>query len=475
KLLLLNNQFRKINLLVFGSLFAIIIPYIVLSFFSHPIADDFSYAYKKINWGLYEAYKNEYLFWNGRYFANLLVLLNPISFSWFTGYKLIPVFLILLTFFSFYFFISAITNKIITGIKLVIFSLLLTLLYIFQMPTVVEGFYMYTGSTTYQLANVLALFQISLIIHFLYKRYFINKIFHILISLVLLFIVIGCNEVIMLIMLAFYFIVFLISIYLKSQQKYLWLFYLAFAICCSLIVILSPGNAFREAHFPDNHQLFYSIFFTLLQTFRFSFDWISNIPFIFTSILFIPISLKLVKKVKIFKKQFYIHPLLFSCFLFIILFLCIFPPYWSTCILGQHRTVYTAYFFFIILWFINLSAWVNYYSNKKVLQSFRIYPKLYIALISLTILSAATTKNGYHAFLDIFYGKAVAFDKEMNARYETLKNANSSNIEKCVLKPINNKPATLFFLDITPNHKHWLNTGYAQYFDIKEVHLYKKK
>jgi len=101
-----GNKFIKsqhLNWLALFSLVALLVPYIYLSFFIHPAADDYNYAVLTINNNWFSEYFNQYFTWNGKYSSNCLVLLNPIAFKSISIYRIIPLLLILLTFLSIYF------------------------------------------------------------------------------------------------------------------------------------------------------------------------------------------------------------------------------------------------------------------------------------------------------------------------------------------------------------------------------------
>jgi hypothetical protein len=69
----------------------VLLPYFYLSFFIHPAADDYNYAYLTISKDWFSEYINQYYTWNGRYSSNILVLLNPIAFKSLFFYRIIPI------------------------------------------------------------------------------------------------------------------------------------------------------------------------------------------------------------------------------------------------------------------------------------------------------------------------------------------------------------------------------------------------
>jgi hypothetical protein len=83
-------------------------------------------------------------------------------------------------------------------------------------------------------------------------------------------------------------------------------------------------------------------------------------------------------------------------------------------------------------------------------------------------LTLTFTNNGYGAAEDIFKGKAKRFDQLMSERYITLEKAKSSPEQNIYLRTIDDRPNTLFVIDISNNPNHWINTAYSMFFEITD-------
>lgn len=457
---ILINKYRLLIL----SLLIILSPYIYISFFAQPIADDFTYAFKGKNYEIIEILKHEFFNWNGRYSSNLFVILNPIVFNSFVGYKLIPVFSILLTLFSFYFFVSAVSD-LFTKTEKLSNSLILTLLYLYQMPIISEGIYWYTGLVTYHLGNILLLLILTLFFKYFKNKFIINKYMHQSIIFILIFIIIGLNEVIMLNLLIYSFVCFFIAYIRKFQSKHFLILLFAFSIICSAIVFFAPGNNNREALFFNNHNFTSSFINSIIQTFRFIFEWLSSIPLIIVSIFYFFINKQLSAKEFIFKNSFFLTPIISTLLIFITVFVCIFPAYWATGILGQQRSVNVAYFLFLILWFINLTVVFNNLKGYSIHS--HLTPEIKLFAVLLMLISFSVTKNGLSLITDIAYSKEIQYNKLMTDRCNSLSIFNRNSTDTIYLKKIPNPPKTLFILDITENSECWMNKGYNVYFELE--------
>jgi len=452
------------------SLFVIILlPYFLVSFYCHPAADDFEYAASSLRKGYWFSYFRDYQVWNGRFTSNLFVFASPLILHSFTIYKLIPLILIILTYVSLLYFIRTITGNKVAGVALHLYTLIIVSLYLCNAPSFVETFYWYTGAITYQLATVLMVIYFALFFRFINHDYFYNRVIHRCILLILIPIICGFNEVIMLMMLSFCFLFLIKWIQLKRKHYGVVILFLCFALASAAFMILAPGNKGRASNFSDNHQLFYSLYMTALQVIRFMFKWIVQVQFIIATILFIPISKYLMKVSPFFKNKFYVSPLITFSSLFGIIFLCVFPAYWSMGMLGQHRTLNVAYFFFILLWFLNVHLAVHYFSSKKlpIIRSNRSKG----ILVVLLIVGLVFTNNGYTVFADLVSGRARTYNDEMNVRYAKINSSAKSHAKEAIVENLSAKPVSLRIYDITCDSENWINKSYSDYFDIERVRL----
>ncbi len=462
------KMFKKTNLphLFLFFLFLAILPYCYLSFFSQPIAEDFGFASYFQQSNFFELIVNSYYKMNGRYIANILMYLNPISFSNYMGYKLVPFLMIILMMIGNILIIKEVFYFL-PKIKQLIMAMMLSLLYFQNMPIISEGLYWYTAAVIYQGGIICSLFYIALFIKIIgtrNKNTFIRKI----ILIVLLFIVCGFNEVLTL-LICFLLLITTVIAYVnnKVEKREVFIQFL-FSLLFSSILIFSPGNFVREAMYQNNNNISNSIFFTGLQIIRFSFFWIFSLALISASIIYLSIHQQWKERSIWVKNSFYLNRWISIFILFAIIFICVFPAYWATGILGQHRTLNVAYFFFLMMWFINLSVWFNAVSWIKKVS----LPKKLIKGVSLLfILGILFMGNGYHALKDIFSGTAQEFNTQLNKRHEILLNATKTIPQKIILSPTV-KPKTLFVIEISKDPKFWTNQGYNTFFGLDSTEIY---
>lgn len=126
-------------------LFLGILPYVYLCFFANPSADDFVFAHLFQTRNYFQLLKGTYLAWSGRFTSNALIYLNPISFNSFFAYKLMALSMLFFQFFSIYFLLRQFFTQL-KKQEIVVYSSILLLCYLHNMPTLAEGFYWYTGA-----------------------------------------------------------------------------------------------------------------------------------------------------------------------------------------------------------------------------------------------------------------------------------------------------------------------------------------
>ncbi len=431
----------------------------VLACYSHPMADDFSYAHKNVAIGAWSAALWEYQHWNGRYASNFLVLFGPLrlGLDHLLLYRAVPVLLIALTLFAQVLFMHALLRSMISGAHASALALIWCALYLFVMPDIPEGFYWYTGAITYQLPSALFLIYATLLIN---GRMNAPRLF---LAAVLLFAIIGFNEVIMLLMVVLHIALLWGWRSTLDRSRLPAVLLSAVVIAGAAIMVLAPGNAGRSAYFPERHHLLMSIGMSALQTVRFFGSWVCSIPVLALSLFQLLHHRAINERLGLILNK--IKPWMTLVALPVVIFLCVFPAYWSTGILGQHRTVNVACFFFLPLWFLNIAVCSNaWLKNFTPIEA----PVLEHALLLLAVAAILFTRNGYDASIDLFTGRAARASEQLEHRYSLLRKASSSGTTAAI-PSIADPPRSLYLLDIRDEPDHIANKNYARWFGLKEV------
>ncbi len=440
---------------------ALFIPYILFCFYAYPVGDDFNYCNKSAGW--VNAQVHNYFFWGGRYISNALAY--PFSTHSLLAYRLIALGIIILTPASAFFAISSVSSKAFAFKEKILSALLFSVLQFGIMPSLTQGIYWMSGSVTYQLGSIVSMFYIGFGVSYVQEKFILNKTVHFLFSILFLFLSLGFNEVLTLMLLAAHFIVWLNLPIEKRFRLPLFLFAI-FTLLFSLIMILAPGNSVRSGFFSTNHNLLYSLSMTTLQIVRFFAKWVFFPPLMLTSLLVIGQN-GLFEQSSLLQKLSSLKPWKIFLILLLILFLCIFPPYWNTGILGQHRTLNAACFFFIPAWLVFVRGLSIRYNLAGRLVLLTTKTKHFIIL--LIAASSLLAGNSGRAIAEFSKGEITGFANDMHERFTLIENAKQKGVKEISVPLLRHHPSSLFVLDIQPDCSHWINNDYAIYFDVEKV------
>jgi hypothetical protein len=453
---------RWLTLAFRAALVAIVGLFVAAGLFAHPVADDFDYASLARETGVSTAWRQHYLTWNGRYTSNLLVLAIPLPGDTLVRYRTAVASLLAVTVVALYMFLRSLAPGDFTAAEIATGAFALCVLYLCQMPSLGEGIYWYTSAVTYHAALVVAALHFACVAH----RWKHGTRPPLVVGVALLVAVAGFNEVIMVMMLVLYAALMLLAASRQGPDRIAAGTLLATAVVCAIIVAGSPGNAARAAEFPLRHQLGRSLMLTALQTVRFLAAWVSSGPLLVASVLWLSQAGRLGPAPELRQRR--LHLMLCVAGILLVVPLSTFPAYWATGMLGQHRTMNTAYFAFLILWFIALGLWSAADSARAgAVRAAAVTLRTPLTLVLL--MSLALTQNSYAVGADLMSGRFSRFDERMRQRNLTLRHCREAGRATCEIDPIEIAPASFFVLDISADPRDWVNVAYARYFGLAQV------
>jgi uncharacterized protein DUF6056 len=451
------------------SFLLVLLPYELLAAFANPGADDLTYALDTRRDGYLVALRDQYFLWNGRYASNVLELGGPMVWGSVALYKVVAAAMIPATAIAFYVFIRTMVGVAWTRGQAVTAALCLTAIFLGGVPALGESIYWYTGSVTYQLSALMLIVQAALTAGAL-RSSGPGRAWRGVAGALLTVAITGMNEVAMLLIVAFQASLVLVGAVARSRRTIVVAAVtLAIAVGCGLVVWLAPGNAVRGAMFPARHQLLRSTLMTALQTVRFTADWWTDGSLLLASLIYLPLGVELVRAAPDVQALGRGHtPLWLLAGTIAVIPLAIFPPYWASGDLGQHRTISVAYCIFLPLWFAALTAalaagWLP--APGRWLADRRIQVIVFVLLI----VSLAFTRNGYRVAFDFASGRPAAFDREMSARLADLRACTATPARPCVIPTLRAKPESFSLPDISSDPADWVNAGYASYFGLARV------
>ncbi|MDH7462390.1 hypothetical protein QEG73_13915 [Chitinophagaceae bacterium 26-R-25] len=255
---------KSLRLLPWLSIAVLLIPLIILCFFNHPSADDYSGAAVCRDGLFFQRYLDLYLHWQGRYFSQALGMSGSFIEINYNLYWLHPIVLFILTLCGIYFLLSQLLRyffkaSLSISLKLLI-AFLLFFLNFFVQPSMSESVYWLSSSLGYYLAFNLLLFWSGIFISYSYSNG--KRKSDLFFLAILSFAICGSNELIAIALILLCTVACLLSYsFKKSVQPAATI--LLIAIVATGLEIFSPGSMSRSAFIgkKDIVKIIFSFFY----------------------------------------------------------------------------------------------------------------------------------------------------------------------------------------------------------------------
>lgn len=452
--------------LVFILCLAFIAPFLTLSFYNHPSADDYLAALPAMEWGPITATLGWYFSWSSRYTSSLLISINPLVYKSLIGYQLTSWCLISSLFAGFYVWHRTVC-QISSSIKLSVLALTSLVVYLSTVSSVVEGFYYVNGAMCYQPANALLLLLVS---WWFYEIPFpdfsitIRSVLTLATQCFILFLLAGTNEMAMLFSLS---LIGGLWIYRLITDKK-WHPGLQFLFLSSLfstgLVLFSPATFYRMKASSSMKRDLAEVLLNAGNGFvDFTLGWLSNPTYLLFSllILFIPLSKRVPVVPRLWLWILSVLSLLLSAFCFV-------PSFLGEGLV-QGRTANALLFNFLFLYLINVVFWKRSLSVVDSTLPLSINKLGQILLLG-TILTAFISPNFSNAFIDLSSGDAYEYNQE---RLNRIHQVESSISDSIWVQPVKHRPKTIFFGEIGDYPQPWYDSFYARYHGKKFIQLIK--
>jgi hypothetical protein len=444
-----------------------ILPVIGLSYYNHPsVADDYCFAYIARDYGFWAGQKLYYEGWSGRYITNMVFHATPLAQNSYVFFKIMPILVLALMLHANFSLWRAFfpTLGVDSHIR---YAFFFNTFYILFMPSWVNNFYWFCSALVYPTSMAFFQYFIVFSLKFYRTKNQIDKIPIAFFMSLMVFFIVGLNEIMMLLIVCFIAIVFGYQLLFKRVFNRLFLILFSIAICFSAIVILAPGNnvhlngqgligagfvrAIDEATESFFTQCFQWLFLSPLIPFTLFFGYfLKNHQSSFLPIFRIKIWVGIVAWLGLTIMAFFVI-------------------HYCNHLGIPERVLNLVYEIFILGWFYNVIVWqAKWQIFNKLFQKLNV-PVFYylpsVVLIFITFIFSTNLKIGYKELLK---GTAKAYDKEMTERYELIRQTKSDTV---YLSAIKNKPHMLNFDEIKTTNTHLWNKCYGQYFQKKVIVL----
>lgn len=455
------------------ALLIILIPYVLIAFFSVPAADDFTLAKESLDLGILGFIKNRYLNWNGRYSSDFVIGIYNVIGHQFSQYFLIKFFWIVpLSIIAFYFISNYIFISLLTGsnkIKLKLLYCLIILISILTNTELSSTVFWLAGGVAYGLANSLFIVSFGIIIYTLYIDNDNKNPSLVSISLFLILFTNGLSETTMV---SYTILILMISILnitiLSRSLNRSFLFkntaYSAVALISAFIVYLAPGNLNRSSYEAGEQagNFLFCIKKSFLSTFENVFEWIGPLWLCLVILLIFLAKFFIIERVFIWKNQKIFSILILS--LMIALYMSYFVRFYSLGSYGPVRSNSVSYTIFLIITIL-LSLYLAVNLNLDNLQSYKKTDKMFISIV--TIFCCLSVGVNYQLLKHDFLSLKRHYNYYQSI-YPLVINAKASDDIKLPPEP---RVKILRFNQnyLTKDKEHWINKGFSRYFNVNST------
>lgn len=436
-----------------------LLPLLILSFFNNPSSDDFDLSYESQTEPFLTLIIRRYFFWSGRYISNMLFCLNPLVIDNYFLFKIIPIAFILIFIFTLYLFLSSLKLNI-SRLEKYSYVGLIFFLYVYQMPSVSEGFYWVTALYVYLVSQILILLFFTFFLKYLSTK----KNIYFFLSSIILFATMGTNEITVVSLLFIMFVLFSFNLLSLKKNNTSLFFILVLTFGFAFLEVFAPGNFERANYISVKYQLLNSI----IKSFQISISLIMKwIPIITICSLFFISSIVKILKERV-NRKYITHPFLSFLFFFLLVYIAVFTCFWITNGAPPGRASNTIYFFFIFTYLYFVFTIIHYFViQKKYDLNYSMNIKFCFRIIILLIFFS--NNNITLAYHDLITGKAFKYNNEMKARFELINNCKKT---ECKLPGLINIPLTIYsreVMGLTNDKQNWKNLEIARYFRKKSI------
>lgn len=443
--------------------------YLAIGFFAMPQADDYGMAREVEKHGYWGAHTYWYTQWSGRYIgvdtSNLFIIMTDLSPTW---YWIVPWFMLLGTFFSFYFLFYQIGKLYFDRTQLMWASLLFSLILLARLPSISEAYYWLMGATCYTWGNILAITMTALIIKIYKMDHLGKRLWFSFLAALSGAAAVGTNEVLMGVMVLLLGLTTVISIWKKNPHRFEILFIFIAVAVNSAFVYFSPGNAVRGDHFPNRNNFLFSISNSLGYTFGFVKHWVLDALILSSTLLLIPIIQRIAPAVRIpqsWRKPLLFYPMLAAGFIP----LTFFPAFWAMGLQPPERTQNLIYLIFLFGWYGTVIIYTLLFHDRA--QEKDIIPRHIVrGACAIFIIGLLLLPHGYSTMKDLFT-KAPPYRREVMQRIEDARRAKAENQESVIVRPLVNRPTTLYSRNFEFRHDpdHYVNWDWRHYWKLDVI------
>jgi hypothetical protein len=228
--------------------------FVMLSFFSFPAVDDFAYFDQANRSGFWNAQRDWYLNWSGRYTAtavmSIFAKLPEVERYYFLG----PLSAIIVSLIAVFVFFHSLIGRNVTRFTTWVCSLAFWAIYISGLPNIAQSIYWDMGIADYQFANVSLLMLLAVAVRreLCEAPNILVATLRFLAAALITIIAVGSNELTMISVLTILTALLVLAVNFRRESARFWLAILIIATIFSFLSVLAPGNTVRAASLTNN-------------------------------------------------------------------------------------------------------------------------------------------------------------------------------------------------------------------------------
>lgn len=462
-----------------------IIPLLMLSFYDHPSADDYSYAcltgtawrstrnlFAVIGAAAETAIK-EWYSWQGPFTSGFFMALQPALFGEqyyrITGFLFVGLIVICNLIFFHYILHKRLNCDLLPSIA---FGMAASFLMLHYMPLASEGIYWFCGAVHYTLFFAATEILLCLTISLLKTQSRKSDVLMVSLASILGFFLSGGNQMAAFSALLLTLGICAFCIFLKKKSyaiKIIIIF--AFQAAGFLLSAFSPGSQRRGASISSSLGIIGSITASIQCGLEKINQWM-GLEIIICLAVLLPMFYDMSKKVKEQTGFQFKFPLLvfaasvgYLCALF-----C--PSFYALGVEGPKRLLNGIYFIFIILLFLNtfyLCGWIQskIHFDKKAGYSVG-WILFSLLLIVGGFLGNRKDTNGHLAYQSVSSGEAGLYSQQADARYNYLLTCKGQDV---VVDRYDAYPYLLYVEEVTGDSNYFINQMVCSYFELNSIVL----
>lgn len=472
---LLAKHFRIISFLIaFGS----IMPFFVISIYSRPSADDYSYSRYVIGLirsgeaNAFNLIKTaiavdilEWKTYDGPYISQIIMTLQPGIYG--EKYYCIGAMALIALVFACFFGafrnlvslmnIEEITKRFGTGVM----AIVATALIMSGMPCISEGIYWFDGAWNYLPFFFLMLYNVTLILKYMCRANDKKEIPCLIITSVVAFVASGGNYIVTY---ANVIAMFSLAVFAVIRKKYGYIAPFVTAIGGFCLEFFSPGRMIRtNGDMGETQGIIATIVGTIKSVYAYLCEWI-NVQYVMWLLAVLIVTLFITNKDKRVVR-FKVNPIwVFTYTICFVGALFLLPCYAvGTDIVG--RVLNIVWFVFVLLSGADIAYLACYLHYEKDFRtdSWNEGFTAGVLLIAIITMCFFNNSNTIIALRELRNGTAEKFKNDNDVRYEAMKNANEGDVLTCT--PLT-RSYILFFDDLDENPEGWQNVAWQKYYGI---------